>query len=159
MKTSFLSIALLALSLIAISCNGNKKSTSKAYKKEVTTKSDSNAAISSAHQQNIITQNEGKYPRDIQIFKDTTITNRLKKVAGNQYNDIVKNFETQTPIVSVNGIYKFSGCKQHACPAFQTIVLYDSHHDNFNILVIQKGDTTEHNEKGKINIPKGLKHK
>jgi hypothetical protein len=159
MKTSFLAVAFLSLSLIAISCNGNKKNTTKSSKRTVITKSNSDTSASSANHQNIITENEGKYPRDIQIFKDTTITNRLKKVAGGQYNNIIKNFETQTPIVSVNGIYKFSGCKQHACPAFHTIVLYDSHNDNFNILVIQKGDTTEHNEKGKINVPEDLKHK
>jgi len=36
------------------------------------------------------------------------------------------NFNVEAPIVSENGVYKFSGCKKHNCPSFQTIIYYDA---------------------------------
>lgn len=107
----------------------------------------------------LITENEGEYPRDLDLFGDNQVNSRLKNIVGDQYASIKENFETQTPIVSEEGIYKFSGCKAHNCPSFLTKVYYDAKHDNFNLVVSQSGKVKVYEEKEGIKVPRALESK
>ncbi len=148
---SLLTICALSLSLILVSCKGNQKKDNQGN--EVQTEASSGAALK------IITENVDQYPRDIKIFDNKAVSSRLQEITGDQYEEILKYFETQTPIVTEGGIYKFTGCKEHDCPSFQTIVFYDANTDNFNVLVKQNGSTKVYAEKGKITITQSLRMK
>lgn len=114
---------------------------------------------SAAAADNIITKNEGKYPNEIKLFEDKGFTDRLKKLVGAQYDEMVKLFNVESPIASENGIYKLTGCKQHDCPGYATSIYYDAKNDNLNVSIDKNGKVTEFAEKGKITISDTLKSK
>ncbi|WP_347218595.1 hypothetical protein [Chryseobacterium sp.] len=117
------------------------------------------AAPSTASTIEAITKNDGKYPHDIKLFEDKSLAERLKKLTGKDYDEMVKNFDVESPIVSEDGIYKLHGCKQHDCPGYATSVYYDSKNDNLNVSIDKNGKITEFAEKGKITVPKALDSK
>lgn len=110
------------------------------------TKTPSTSAVS----ENIITKNVGKYPHDIKFFEDKNITERLKKLVGNQYEEMVKYFDVTTPISLEHDIYILKGCKQHDCPGYSTKIYYDPKNDNLNVSIDNNGKISDFNEKGKI---------
>ncbi len=114
---------------------------------------------SSASADNIITKNVGKYPHEIKLFEDKSITDRLKKLVGSQYDEMVKFFNVESPVISENEIYKLNGCKQHDCPGYATTIYYDSKNDNLNVSIDKNGKVTEFAEKGKITVPETLNAK
>lgn len=160
-----------ALSLCVVSCKKETKTESSVSsdtlaavmpKDSVTTpKTDSaaTAAPSAPAPDNVITKNVGKYPHDIKFFEDKGISERLKKLTGNQYDEMVKNFNVESPVVSENGIYKLTGCKQHDCPGYATSIYYDAKNDNLNVSIDKNGKVTEFAEKGKITVSESLKAK
>lgn len=161
-----------ALSLCVVSCKKETKTESSVSsdtlatvmpKDSVTTpKTDSTttaAAPSAPASENIITKNVGKYPHEIKFFEDKGITERLKKLTGVQYDEMVKNFNVESPISSENGIYKLTGCKQHDCPGYATSIFYDAKNDNLNVSIDKNGKATEFAEKGKITVSESLKAK
>lgn len=157
-----------ALSLFVIACKKEAKTDSSAStdtlatampKDSVVIKNDSVASLPPSAPDNIITKNVGKYPHDIKFFEDKNITDRLKKLVGTQYDEMVKNFNVESPVTSENGIYKLSGCKQHDCPAYATHIYYDAKNDNLNISIDKNGKVTDFAEKGKITISETLKTK
>lgn len=126
----------------------------------VAPKTDSAAGTApSASADNIITKNVGKYPHDVKLFEDKSITERLKKLTGAQYDEMVKNFNVESPIVSEGGIYKLSGCKQHDCPGYAIHIYYDSKNDNLNVSIDKNGKVTDFAEKGKVTVSEALKNK
>lgn len=151
-----------ALSLCVVSCKKETKTESSVSndtlatvmpKDSVTTpKTDSVATTpsSASGTMNIITKNVDKYPHDIKFFEDKGIKERLKKLVGTQYDEMVKNFNVEGPISSENGIYKLTGCKQHDCPGYATSIYYDSKNDNLNVSIDKDGNISDFNEKGKI---------
>lgn len=161
----------LALSLMAtvVSCKKETKTESSTSTDTLATvmpkdsaampKTDSASASSTAVTENIITKNVGKYPHDIKLFEDKSITERLKKLVGTQYDEMVKNFDVESPITSENGIYKLTGCKQHDCPGYSTDIYFDSKDNNLNVLIDQNGKLTDFSEKKKITVTKSLKAK
>lgn len=104
----------------------------------------------------LITENEDQYPRDIDLLNKTVVSKRLKDLLGDAYKGMLEHFETQTPIVSVEDIYKFTGCEAHNCPNFLTTVYYDAKHDNFNVVISQRGKVEIYTERETISIPKSL---
>ena len=105
---------------------------------------------------NIITENVGKYPRDINLFENEEVVSRLKFLTGENYLEMLSNFNVETPIVSENGIYKVTGCKQHDCPAYHTTILFDAHNDNMNVLINQDGKIKGFAEKATIDLTETL---
>ncbi|MDR4952144.1 hypothetical protein REB14_08170 [Chryseobacterium sp. ES2] len=160
-----------ALSLCVVSCKKEAKTDSSVSsdtlaavmpKDSVTTpKTDSaaTAAPSAPAPDNVITKNVGKYPHDIKFFEDKGISERLKKLIGAEYGEMVKNFNVESPIASENGIYKLTGCKQHDCPGYATSIFYDAKNDNLNVSIDKNGKATEFAEKGKITVSESLKSK
>src|SRR5699024_8517550 len=80
----------------------------------------------SGKEETLIIENEGEYPRDFDLFGDNSVKERLKALLGEDFKEVKDNFETQTPVVSEENIYKFTGCKAHDCPSFLTRVYYDA---------------------------------
>ncbi len=160
-----------ALSLCLVSCKKETKTESSVSSDTLATvlpedsvttpKTDSTAAAapSASVPDNIITQNVGKYPHDIKFFEDKGISERLKKLAGSQYDEMVKNFNVESPVTSENGIYKLTGCKQHDCPGYATSIYYDAKNDNLNVSIDKNGKITDFAEKGKITVSESLKAK
>ena len=132
-----------------------KDSTTDSKKDSTTSASPSTSAVSD----NIITKNVGKYPHEIKLFDDKGVSDRLKKLLGTQYADMVKNFNVESPIASENGIYKLTGCKQHDCPGYSTNIYYDAMDDNLNVSIDKNGKVTDFAEKGKITVSASLKSK
>ncbi len=157
-----------ALSLFVVSCKKENKTESSVSKDTLATvmphdsaaapKTDS-AMSTPPTAQNIITKNVGKYPHDIKLLEDKGLTERLKKLLGTQYDEMVKNFNVESPITSESGIYKLSGCKQHDCPGYATHIYYDEKNDNLNVSIDKNGKVTDFAEKGKITVSESLKAK
>ncbi|ROI01832.1 hypothetical protein EGI16_16150 [Chryseobacterium sp. G0240] len=116
-------------------------------------------SATSGKTENIITKNVGKYPHEIKFFEDKNITERLKKLVGAQYDEMVKFFNVESPVTSENEIYKLNGCKQHDCPGYSTTIYYDSKNDNLNVSIDKNGKVTDFAEKGKITVSDVLKAK
>lgn len=161
----------LLLSGIVVSCKKEAKTESSVSKDTLATvmpkdstaapKTDSvkAGAPSTAVTIEAITKNDGKYPHDIKLFEDKSFAERVKKLVGKDYDEMKKNFDVESPIVSDNGIYKLHGCKQHDCPGYATSVYYDSKNDNLNVSIDKNGKVTDFAEKGKITVPKALDSK
>ncbi|SHH66996.1 hypothetical protein SAMN05421866_3407 [Chryseobacterium oranimense] len=126
-------------------------------KDSVTIKADSASSSASSSTRSIITNNIGKYPHDIKLFENKDFTDRVKRITGAQYDEIFNNFNVESQIVSENGIYKVTGCKQHDCPGYSTSIFYDSKNDNLNVAIDKNGKITDFTEKEKIKITDVLK--
>lgn len=107
----------------------------------------------------IILQNEGKYPREIKLMENDAFSKRMKSLLGDAYQTMKDNFQTETPIVSEDGIYKITGCKQHDCPAFMTSIYYDAKKDNLYVIIEKGEDKQSFLEKEAITITNTLKMK
>jgi hypothetical protein len=156
-KLVLLAIAMLSMGFMA--CNGNKAGeaqssaeTSEATSAQATEVADSAFAT-------IIKSNEGKTALDAKLFEDSVFTARVKALAGAEYDSIVANFNTQTPIVSENGIYKLSGGKAHAVPEFKTTIIFDSNADNLNIQIEKMDKKNVLKEKDEIKMTETLMKK
>nr|WP_315031398.1 hypothetical protein [uncultured Chryseobacterium sp.] len=163
----------LSLSVAMVSCKKETKieasvgkdslNTTMSMDSTATPKTDSTATSSatksSATTESIITKNGGKYPHEIKLFEDKALSDRLKKVVGKDYDEMVKSFNVESPIVSEDGIYKLHGCKQHDCPGYATSIYYDSKNDNLNVSIDKNGKVTDFAEKGKIAVSKTLETK
>ena len=155
-----LTLSACAFSLLTVvSCKKETKidPSSAMTKDSVTIKADSAASSASSSTRNIITNNIGKYPHDIKLFENKDFADRVKKITGAQYDEIFKNFNVESQIVSENGIYKVTGCKQHDCPGYSTSIFYDSKNDNLNVAIDKNGKVTDFTEKEKIKITEVLK--
>ena len=155
-KNVLLIITFLLLSLTLISCKYNKV---KSEEESVITKNDSTVQ-EGAKIARLITENEGKYPQsDLKLLEDEDFKQRLKTLTERNYEEIMDNFETETPIVSDNEVYKFTGCKAHACPSYLITVLYDAKTGNMNVVVSKNGKVQIYKEDGKITTTKALRVK
>ena len=152
-----------ALSLCVVSCKKETKTETSVStdtlatvmpKDSVITKNDSVASPppSASRSTDIITKSVGKYPHDIKLFEDKAISERLKKLTGAQYDEMVKNFNVEGPITSENGIYKLTGCKQHDCPGFATSIYYDAKNDKLSVSIDKNGKVTNFDESGKLHF-------
>lgn len=157
----FMAISLI-LSFGVSSCKKQQSSNQISVNKDSTPSAISENAVQDIKildPNNIIVKNEGKYPLEVKIFEDKSFNDRLKTITGSEYDAIVKNFNVEAPIVSENGVYKFSGCKKHNCPSFQTIIYYDAKTDNINVIISKNDKVSSFSEKGKIDISETLSKK
>jgi len=155
MKTKFLLISLLLI--IFTSCKYNK---TKSGEENHSSESTETTEWNEEHIFNLFTENEGLYAQaDLDLLNDKDFKLRMKNLTDDNYDNIIENFNTETPIVSDNEVYKFTGCKQHDCPSFFTTVLYDAKTRNMNILVSENGKVKIYEENGKITLTKALRAK
>lgn len=153
-------ITIVLFSSTFVSCKYNKiKDEEENNKTEIAPKHE-NVSWDGEKIARLITENEEKYPQsDIRLLEDKDFKARLKSLTGEDYEEIMENFNTETPIVSDRNVYKFTGCKEHNCPSFLTTVLYDAKTGNMNVLVSKNGKTQIFEENGKITTSKALRVK
>ena len=152
-------VGAFVLSLCVISCKKETKTESSVNtdtlgavtpKDSVSAPKNDSVAAPPSRSTDIITKNVGKYPHDIKFFEDKIITERLKKLVETQYDEMVKNFNVESPIAFENGIYKLTGCKQHDCPGFATSIYYDAKNDNLSVSIEKNRKVIHFDEKGKL---------
>jgi|SRR5690625_2065481 len=156
-KKTVLTVWFFGIALLFVSCKNNKKDNSSGD--TLTSEIESESTDEEAEYQNVITENKGAYPREFGVFDDSDFSKRIKDLIGDQYEDVVANFNTETPVVSEDGIYKFTGCKQHDCPAFKTTILFDANKDNLNVLIEKEEETEVFDEEGEIELTESLEMK
>ncbi len=147
MKPILSFIALVLVSLMVVSCKFNDAPKA------------TDAAESAKTYTNILTENVDLYPRDIDLFGDNAINKRVKALLGDQYSNMLQNFDTQSAIVTDAGLYKVTGCKAHDCVGYLTTILYDSHTDNLNVTISIAGKVKVYAEKGPIVVTRALQVK
>lgn len=106
----------------------------------------------------LFTDAEDQYPRDLGLFDNDAFKARLWEVTGDEYDEIVANFNVQTPVEVADGVYKFNGGKTNAVPEFNTTIYYDSKNDNLNVVVTRNGESVLYVEPEgeEIEIPEAL---
>ena len=150
-------ITILLLFLTLISCKYNKLKSDE--ESDGLTKNE-RSSLADSKIAKLFTENEDKYPQsDLKLLENKDFKERLKLLTGDDYDEIMENFDTETPIVSDNEVYKFTGCKAHNCPSFLTTVLYDAKTDNMNVVVSKLGKVKIYEEDGKITTTKALRVK
>lgn len=152
---------LFVFSLVFVSCKDSKKKDNEKVIEEIKDTEEEMDEDSENYTKNIISENEEQYPiSDIEIFEDKDFSKRVKDLVGeDKYEEIIDNFNTETPIVAEDHIYKFTGCKEHACPEFHTKIYYDAVNDNLNVIVDRDGEVKVYDEDGKIKVTKSLEAK
>lgn len=145
--------------MVLAACGKTAKDENSKNNPSVLEQTDGENASSSNAKLTIITQHVDQYPSDAGVLSNEEVIKRLTAITGDDYDEIINNFDTETPIVTAKGVYKFTGCKAHDCPAYQITVLYDEKTDNLNVLVDKKGRIKVYDEKGKITISNALEAK
>lgn len=107
----------------------------------------------------LMKESEGKYAQEIGLLDNPLLKGRLEALTKDLAPEIIKNFNTQTPVVSEDGIFKFSGGKAHEVPAFNTTIYYDSNSDNMRVDVERNGKVQTFVEKGDLKVSDALKQK
>lgn len=158
-KSIFKTLVCVCVMMVLAACGKTVKEENTAQKSAMQEQADGENASASHAKLSLITQNVDQYPSDVGVLDNAEIAKRLAAIMGDGYEEALHNFDTETPIVTANGVYKFTGCKAHDCPAYQITVLYDEKTDNLNVLVDRKGRIKVYDEKGKITISSALEAK
>lgn len=96
---------------------------------------------------------EGKYAAQEKLFENDFFSDRLKNIDRFNYDALVQNYNTETPVVIVNNIAHMSGCKQHDCPSNAYDFFIDLDNDNINIYHFRSNMLRVYQEKGWIDLP------
>jgi len=98
----------------------------------------------------------GKYPTQIKLFENEILASRLKNINRFDYNALVANWNTETPITIEDQIIHASGCKEHDCPSSGYELFIDLKNDNINIYHFRGNTLRVYTEKEWITLPKGF---
>lgn len=99
---------------------------------------------------------EGKYPTQEKIFQNKELERRLKKIRRLNYDLMVQNWNTETPITIENNIAHASGCKSHNCPSSAFELFIDLKNNNINVYHFSNNSLRVYTEKGFIDLPPGF---
>jgi len=98
----------------------------------------------------------GEYPTQIKLFENEILASRLKKINRLDYDVLVANWNTETPITIEDDIVHSSGCKSHDCPSSGYELFIDLKNDNINIYHFRSNTLRVYTEKEWITLPKGF---
>ena len=98
----------------------------------------------------------GKYPTQIELFKNEILASRLKNINRFDYDALIANWNTETPITIEDQIIHASGCKAHNCPSSGYELFIDLKNDNINIYHFRSNTLRVYTEKDWITLPKGF---
>ena len=98
----------------------------------------------------------GKYPTQVKLFENEILASRLKKINRLDYDVLVANWNTETPITIEDDIVHSSGCKSHDCPSSGYELFIDLKNDNINIYHFRSNTLRVYTEKEWITLPKGF---
>ena len=96
---------------------------------------------------------EGKYATRENLFDNLEIRSRLQQLNGFNYEALLENYNTETPIVIIDQIVHMSGCKQHDCPSNAYDFFFDLDNDNINVYHFRSNMMRLYQEKGIIQLP------
>ncbi len=96
----------------------------------------------------------GKYPTQEHIFDNNYLKKRLKKIERFNYDNFVRDWNTETPISINNNIIHSSGCRAHKCPDSGYELFIDLKNDNINVYFFMGNTLRVYKEKGWIELPK-----
>ena len=96
----------------------------------------------------------GKYPTQEKIFDNEYLMKRLKKIERFNYDNMVRDWNTENPITIENQIIHSSGCRAHSCPDSGYELFIDLKNDNINIFFFMSNTLRVYTEKGWIDLPK-----
>lgn len=105
----------------------------------------------------VIKQWEGKTAREAGLFKDSLLIHRLQDLLGKEYQYFQENWNVQTPITRENNVYTASGCKQHDCASYNSVVYFDTENNNINVLIKRGALFKLFTEKGPMDLPTEMK--
>lgn len=104
-----------------------------------------------------ITAWSGKYPKEVNLFGLNVLDDRLKQLMGAQYDTMIANWNTETPIQVEDSIIHTSGCKAHNCPANSYDLYIDLAGNNINIYNFRHDTLTFYAEKDSFALPAKMK--
>ena len=96
---------------------------------------------------------QGKYATQEKLFENETLATRLKALNRFNYEALLQNYNTETPIVIVDNIAHMSGCKQHSCPSNAYDFFIDLDNDNINVYYFRNNMLRVYQENGFIELP------
>lgn len=100
---------------------------------------------------------KGQYPQQVNMFENSTIQNRLSELLKAEYDLLKINWNVQTPFEEENGIFTTSGCQQHDCPSYHSIVYFDINNNNINVVIMKDKEYKLFVEKDTILLPQSMK--
>lgn len=98
----------------------------------------------------------GKYPTQVGLFENEILASRFKNINRLDYEALVANWNTETPITIEDQIIHASGCKAHNCPSSGYELFIDLKNDNINIYHFRSNTLRVYTEKDWITLPKGF---
>ena len=98
----------------------------------------------------------GKYPTQVNLFQNEILTSRLKNINRFDYDALIANWNTETPITIENQIIHSSGCKAHNCPSSGYEFFIDLENDNINIYHFRGNTLRVYTEKDWIDLPESF---
>ncbi len=98
----------------------------------------------------------GKYPTQIGLFENEILASRLKSINRLDYDALLANWNTETPITIEDQIIHASGCKAHNCPSSGYELFIDLKNDNINLYHFRSNTLRVYTEKDWITLPKGF---
>ena len=98
----------------------------------------------------------GKYPTQVELFKNEILASRLKNINRFDYDALIANWNTETPITIEDQIIHASGCKAHNCPSSGYELFIDLKNNNINVYHFRSNTLRVYTEKDWISLPKGF---
>lgn len=140
-RAKYISVALVS-SLILFSCK-------KEISKEVP-KTDSTSIKTEALQTDstVVNPNDSLYNLvdksvvGIQFLTKSSLAPRLKKLLGADYDQMVKNWNTETPFEKQDNILHAWGCKQHDCSTYSYDLYIDVKKNKINVYKFSESKLT-----------------
>ncbi len=96
---------------------------------------------------------KGAYATQEKLFENEILANRLKALNRFNYEALLQNYNTETPVVIIDNIVHMSGCQQHSCPGNAYDFFIDLDKDNINIYHFRSNMLRVYQEKGMIELP------
>ncbi|MBS7254812.1 hypothetical protein [Flavobacterium branchiicola] len=76
------------------------------------------------------------------FLSKSSVTPRLKTLLGSDYDEMVKNWNTETPFTKQGDILHASGCKQHDCSTYSYDLFIDTKNNKINIYKFSEAKLT-----------------
>jgi len=96
----------------------------------------------------------GKYPKQEKIFNNEILSHRLKEVDNLDFDKLIANWNTETPLVIEDQIIHASGCNDNDCASNAYELFIDLANDNINVYHFRGNTLRVYTEKEWINLPK-----
>ena len=99
---------------------------------------------------------EGKYATQENLFENEEFAQRLKSLDRFNYEALLKNYNTETPITIIDNVIHMSGCRQDDCPSSAYDFFIDLDNDNINIFHFRSNMLRVYQEHGFIELPQAF---